>query len=177
RLDREAVPGTGYEVVLTSRPGGVERTTVLRRQGNLRFNRQEGRDDGTLYFSGGDGTASYVYQVDPQGRATRLEAGLPRLRGWGGDPRWEVVPGRRPRRVLGETCTWQDETSIRSSDIHYDCRTADGIPLMTETRWHWTGEVEIERARRLVRRPLTEADLTLPPEARDWANWGVAPPR
>ena len=164
-------------MVLTSRPGGVERTTVLRRQGNLRFNRQEGRDDGTLYFSGGDGTASYVYQVDPQGRATRLEAGLPRLRGWGGDPRWEVVPGRRPRRVLGETCTWQDETSIRSSDIHYDCRTADGIPLMTETRWHWTGEVEIERARRLVRRPLTEADLTLPPEARDWANWGVAPPR
>lgn len=177
RLDREAVPGAGYEVVLTLRRRGVERTTILRRHGNLILNRQEGRDDGGVYLSAGDGTASYVYHVDPQGRATRLEAGLPRLRGWGGSPRWEAVPGRRPQRVLGEVCTWQDETSVWSSDVQYDCRTADGVPLMTETQWHWTGEIEIQRARRVVRRSLTEADLTPPPEARDWANWGVAPPR
>lgn len=168
----------GYEVVLTSRSRGDERTTILRNQGNFSSTRQEGRrGEGVHYWAGG-GAASYSYQVDSRGRAKRLEVGLPRLRGWGGGAaRREAVPGRAPVRLLGERCTWQDETSISSTDTSYECRTADGVPLMLEYRWHWdTATIDIYRARSLVRRPLTEADLAPPPEARDWATWGVTPP-
>lgn len=175
RFDPAVGTETGYEVVLTSRSRGRERTSALRRQGNLTSNRQDGRDDDGVYYSAGDGTVHYTYHVDERGRATKLEVGVRGLL-LGGEPRWEAVPGRRPQRILGETCIWQDYMTIRSTDIRYYCRTADDVLLMTETRWHWTGETEIERARSLVRRPLTESDLAPPPEAVEWANWGVTSP-
>ena len=65
--------------------------------------------------------------------------------------------------------------TIRSTDIS-TMPNADDVLLMTETRWHWTGETQIERARSVVRRPLTEADFAAPPEAVEWATWGVTSP-
>ena len=175
RLDPARAAERGHEVLLTSRLRGAQRA-LLRGQGNFASSRQEGRGSEGVYYSGSDGRVRYAYHVDERGRAVRLEAGLVRPRGWGGNARWEAVPGRRPQRVLGERCIWQDETSIRSTDIHYECLTADGIPLMTETHWHWTGETEIERARSIVRRPLIETELNPPPEARRWLTWLVTPP-
>jgi len=174
RFDRPE--GMGYEVVLTSRSRGTERTSVLRRQGRLTSSRREGRRDEGLEFSASDGVTSYSYQVDPRGRAVRLNAGLPRLRISDIPSRWEAVPGRRVRRVLGEPCTWQINAAFQSTDTHYQCRTADGVPLMLEDQWHWDSIVDVYTARRLTRRPLTEVDIAPPAAADDWATWGVTPP-
>jgi len=170
--------GVGYEVVLTSDTRGTLRTEVWRRQGSLVSGWGEGRHDEGTSFWAADGVSRFSYRVDAQGRAFELtvqrsDYGLRLVRG----DRWERVSGRRPVRLLGERCTWQDETSIRSTDIHYQCRTADGVPLILEYDWHWDDTTDIYRARSLVRRPLTPADFSPPPEAIRWSTWGVDPSR
>lgn len=90
-------------------------------------------------------------------------------------PRWDRVPGRPRAQLLGETCTWQEFASIRSTDQHYYCRTADGIVLKTETWFHWTGRTQRFTARRVSRRPLNDADFAPPARILDWAFWGITP--
>jgi hypothetical protein len=46
---------------------------------------------------------------------------------------------------------------------------------MLEYRWHWDSGIDVFVARRLLRRPLTDADLAPPQGARSWESWGVAP--
>lgn len=166
----------GYEVELTSNTRGSERTDLRRRQGHVASGWHEGRhDEGTIFWAG-DGTNQFSYAVDVEGRALSLSVQRSdygfRLDGGG---RWEGVPGRRPESLLGELCTWQDETSIRSTDIHLQCRTVDGVPLMLEHDWHWDDTTDVYRARRVIRRQLAAADLAPPPEATQWATWGIDP--
>jgi hypothetical protein len=176
RFDRAAPMGQGgYEVELTSRSRGTERTSTLLSQGSLHSSRSEDRRDEGLTFVAGDGRTSYRYQVDVRGRAVQLQAGLPRLRLNDIPARWEQVAGRNARRVLGEQCTWQINASLQSTDTHYQCRTTDGVPLMLEFNWHWDSVIDIYTARRVMRRPLTAADIAPPAAALDWASWGVTP--
>ena len=90
-------------------------------------------------------------------------------------PRWERVPGRPRVRLLGETCTWQEDTAIQSTDRFYACRTADGIVLKTEATFHWTSRTQRFTARRVSRRSLNDADFAPPARILDWAFWGITP--
>jgi hypothetical protein len=170
-LDRRSAAGAvGYEVQLAV---GRDDMTALRGQGgNVSGWSRDPRDGLSVWGTGGD--RRFSYRADAKGRPVRLEVDLHGDRGY--VARWEAVAGRPPRRVLGESCIWQDDANTWSSDESFDCRTADGIPLLLETSWHWTGETEIKRARSLARRPLTDADMAPPPGTRDWASWGVTPP-
>lgn len=161
----------GYEVTLVASGRGEGRVRILRDQGDLHSSRSE-HEDGR-FQSASDGASRFLYLVDAGGRPRRLE--VERLAGRY-VARWEPVPGRPPEQVLGESCIWQDDSNTWTSDPSHECRTADGVPLMRETRWHYTGDVQIERARSVTRLPLAEADLAPPAEALDWASWGVTPP-
>ena len=168
----------GYEVRLVSTTRGEARRQVVRRQGDAGSARSDS-DDGTRYFSAGNARAHFYYRAERDGRPIELKVELWSASPFGGafrrPDRWQPVRGRRPRTVLGERCTWQDETSIQSTDIHYECRTADGIPLMLEDDWEWDDVTDIWTARSLDRRPLTQADMAPPAAAVDWAAWGMAP--
>lgn len=79
--------------------------------------------------------------------------------------------------MLGERCTWQEDTGIQLSDAHYECRTSDRVPLMLEDHWHWVDAIDIYTARSLSRRPLGSHVFAPPAAAVDWAAWGVASAR
>lgn len=166
--------GPGFEVRLDSTTRGEQ---VRRRQGSLTSRRHD-PGDGTHNFWGSNELGQYFYQADDVGRPVRLQVVLwstPPLRLPRPGDRWEAVAGRDARTVLGENCTWQEETSTRSTDAHYECRTADGIPLMLEDDWHWHDTTDVYTAHSLARRPLTEADVAPPAESIDWLAWGVVP--
>lgn len=168
----------GYEVRLVSTTRGEARVQVRRQRADSGSGRSDS-DDGTRYFWASNGIARYSYRAEADGRPIKLEVELRSASPFGGAfrrlDRWVPVRDRRVRTVLGERCTWQDETSIQSTDIHYECRTRDGIPLMLEDDWHWDDVTDIWTARSLARRALTEGDMAPPPPAVDWAAWGVAP--
>lgn len=124
----------------------------------------------------GNGAVSSSYTHDEEGRPLSLEisrVGYYPLRQV--VPRWVPVAGRAPEQLLGESCTWQDNAAIMSNDLHYLCRTADGITLKTESWFHWTNRTQRFTARRLSRAPLSNADFNLPPRALDWTHWGITP--
>ncbi len=168
----------GYEVRLTSRSRGAVQEQILRRHGPL-WSGQRDSDGGTRQYWARDAVSRFSYSAEPDGRP--LELAVSRL-GPGprlvelGPPRWQRVGGRAPRTVLRERCTWQEDASVRSTDIHYTCRTADEIPLMLEDDWHWDSVTDIWVARSLVRRAWAPGDFAPPAAATDWASWGVAPP-
>lgn len=147
---------------------------VQRRHGRFFSNVRRAQGEHIIYI--GNGAVSVNYKENDAGRPLSLEitrAGFHPFHGV--VPRWERVPRRAPVRLLGETCIWQDEVAIQSTDRQYYCRTADGIILKTETWFHWTGRRQRFTARRLSRGPLRDADFAPPARALDWAHWGITP--
>jgi hypothetical protein len=147
---------------------------VQRRHGRFFSNARQTPGERTLYI--GNGAITVDFKEDEAGRPlsltiARVESGAFDRRA----ARWERVSRRRPERLLGETCTWQEDAAVRSTDRHYYCRTGDGIVLKTEAWYHWTGRTQRFTARRLSRQPLRDADFAVPPRALDWANWGITP--
>lgn len=122
-----------------------------------------------------NGTILVAYEANESGEPRSLE-----IHRTGEHPfvelvqRWVRVPGRPPVRLLGETCTWQEDAAYRSTDQAYYCRTADGIVLKTETSYEWTGRTARFTARRVSRRPLNDADFAPPARIFDWAFWGIS---
>ena len=147
---------------------------VLRRHGRFFSEARRRSGERTLYL--GNGAVTVDFREDAVGRPLSLT--IAHVESGPFDrhaARWETVPRRRPERLLGETCTWQEDAAVRSTDRHYYCRTGDGIVLKTEAWYHWTGERQRFTARRLSRQPLRDADFAVPPRALDWANWGITP--
>jgi hypothetical protein len=164
----------GYEVRLVSTTRGAARQQVRRRQGGLRSG-QNDSDNGTHDFGASSPLSHYFYKTEADGRPLTLE-----VERWSAShfrrdarlvERWERLDGRPTRTVLGERCTWQEDTSFRSTDQHYECRTGEGIPLALEDHWDWDSVVDRWTARSLLRRPLSEADISPPAPAVDWATW------
>ncbi len=176
RTDAATGPdSSGYEVRLVSRGSGRAREQVRRESGSLASGHFD--QDGMRSYWGSDGATAFSYRTDGDGVPISLE--ISRIDTEGPRPvpaRWEPVPGRRPRSVLGERCTWQQRADIRSTDIRHECRTADGIALMTFTDPHWDSRDVHYRATHLSRGPLARGAFAVPAAALDWAAWGVAPP-
>ena len=165
----------GYEVRLVSTTRGKPRREVLRRQGIWGSGRSDS-DSGTSLFWAADESSRFSYTEGADGRPLALEVALWSASLFSNDAggRWERVRGRSARTVLGERCTWQENVSIRSTDVQYECRTTDGIPLLLEHHWHWNSIIDLYTAASLVRRPLTATDMAPPPASVDWGAWGVA---
>lgn len=164
--------GPDYEVEMAGEDR-ADGSYVLRSHGS--FFSQERRERGEHSFYVSNRAVRVSYSETDAGRPLSLEINRVGTRPFDAlVARWERVPGRAPERVLGETCTWQDNMAIRSDEQNYECRTADGIALKTETGGHW-GPVRHFTARRLSRRPLADADFAPPARALDWAAWGITP--
>jgi hypothetical protein len=171
-----------FEVRLAATGSDEVREEVLRARGNLGGGYRI-YDDGARFGWGHDGALEFSYRIEAE-RPVRLliqpvEWGLARVglaRAQVLRDRWKPVPGRRPRRVLGETCTWQQDSAIRSTDVRHQCRTTDGIPLMIHIDWHSDSRDSLYRARSFSRRPPDLSAFQVPAEAMDWATWGVEPP-
>lgn len=147
---------------------------VLRRHGRFFSDARRTPGERALYI--GNGAVTVDFKEDEAGRPLSLAIERAGFRPFDRRAaRWERVPGRRPERLLGETCIWQEDAAIRSTDRHYYCRTGDGIVLKTEAWYHWTERTQRFTARRLSRRPLRDADFAVPPRALDWASWGITP--
>jgi hypothetical protein len=146
---------------------------VLRRHAGFSSREIWDRDEHSLAVDNGAVSISYSETAARRPlsmQITRAAYG-PRL---GRVFQWENVPGRAPEHLLGETCVWQENVAIRGTDQHYECRTADGVPLKTQTNFEWTG-LQRFTARRLSRRPLRDADFAPSARALDWATWGITP--
>jgi hypothetical protein len=147
---------------------------VLRRHGRFFSNVRQASGERVQYV--GNGAVTVEFREDEAARPLSLS-----IQRAGSGPfdriiaRWERVPGRRPERLLGETCTWQENVAIQSMDWDHECRTADGITLKTESWSHWTQRTRRFTARRVSRRPLSETDFAPPARALDWAHWGLTP--
>lgn len=147
---------------------------VVRRHGPLRSNARQAHGERSLYID--NGAVTIDYREDESGRPLSISimrVELDRLRRR--VERWELVPGRAPEQLLGETCSWQEDAAVQSTDQRYYCRTADGIVLKAEHHPHWVSRVRRFTARRLSRRPLVESDFAVPARALEWANWEVTP--
>ena len=166
----------GYEVVFAGPRHGEPAIQARRSQGSAGSGyRDREWGDGRSYWAG-DGERFYNFDVDAQGRPLKLivqliDADPLRRRLRMREPRWERVPGRGPRSVLGERCAWQDDmtcgraTRTSNAGRKRACRCC--------SRTGGTGPTPaIHRAQSLTRRPLTAANLAPPPAARNWARWG-----
>jgi hypothetical protein len=166
-----AAPDHEVEMVGNDRADG---SYVLRSHGRFFSNSRQAPGERALYV--GNGAVSVDYKEDEAGRPVSLA--IARM---GSGPfagivaRWGRIRGRAPERLLGETCLWQEDLAIQSTDRNYYCRTADGIILKEEHWFHWTGRTQRFTARRLSRRPLADTDFAPPARALDWAHWGITP--
>ncbi|HTU13175.1 MAG TPA: hypothetical protein VMG08_19965 [Allosphingosinicella sp.] len=170
----QAVPDHEVEMVADDPADG----SYVQRHHGRHFSERRSSPEGRSLRTG-NGALSFSYREDPAGRPLSLEitrGGATRLdRRIRLELRWEPVLGRPPEHVLGETCTWQDNAAVRSTDRHHYCRTADGITLKTEAWFHWTGHTQRFTARRLSRAPLRDEDFALPGHVLQWGHWGITP--
>lgn len=164
--------GAGYDVRLTTSSRDEPRVEIRRHQGKLTYIAREGGQDArTFYVS--DGERRYSYREDSNGQPIELEIELhPRIRILG-SREWRPVPDRSPRMVLGERCTWFADGDANVSDVYYECRTADSVPLLVDVDLHWDSRNDFWTAQSLYRGTLASDAFAPPPRATSWAHWGA----
>lgn len=168
---RGATGEADYEVHLTAQSDESYRL-VLRRRGGLRAREWWSPNESRWLDVTGD-AAALRFAETKRGQPLMLSLNL-QERPQSTD-RWEVAGNRQPEQLLGETCIWLRDRMPPNEDGQSECRTRDGIPLMTETRSHNGGMVTRSVARSFSRRTPDLAHFTPPARALDWGTWGITP--
>jgi len=166
RTARNTPRAVDYEVRFAAYSPNAGEEVTRRHGGLLSWEGSEGgvRD---VTLTGDEG--EIAYSEDAAGRPLSLRINATSRR----PQSWRLWPNRPAEQVLGETCLWYSVTTNGGLDGSGECRTADGIPLRTESYYHLSSEPLRRTATSVSRRPLTDADVALPPRAFDWASWGV----
>lgn len=170
---RAGTAGADYEVEMVG-DDPADDSYVIRRHGQFFSEARRTPRERSLRVS--NGTILVNYEENETGQPRSLEISRTGEHPFAESvPRWDRLPGRPRAQLLGETCTWQEDAAMQSTDQNYYCRTADNIVLKTETLFHWTGRTQRFTARRVSRRPLQDADFAPPARILDWAYWGITP--
>jgi hypothetical protein len=158
-------PAPDFEVVLKRDGPGMGATVrrhypwvyedMMGRQRSILANRMDGVASLSVNFGANGAPNSLVFQ-----RYSRPS-----------DPIKSVPINRPPEVILGENCSWFDAMPGVADAGRFECRTQDGVPMKIVTSGRGWETAYI--AQKIVRKPLSIAEVLPPADTLDQRLWGL----